>query len=178
MEKPIKMDDLGCHYFWKHPYSWVELFRSFFFGGELVETAMEEAQHPNQVDMSQQGTPELTEITWKVWGILLKKRGGNPLNRWYLESSSDKGCWFWMDIFLAKMVFRGNSLQRFRSLGCCGSLVMCVFFGSEGKGCFFCTDQWIHLRKWAATSSPPKSCLLCNFLGGWGPQLPSYTLED
>ena len=20
MENPIKMDDLGCHYFWKHPY--------------------------------------------------------------------------------------------------------------------------------------------------------------
>ena len=20
MENPIKMDDLGCHYFWKHPF--------------------------------------------------------------------------------------------------------------------------------------------------------------
>ena len=75
------------------PGSWVELFRSFFFGGgELVETAMEEAQHPNQVDMSQQGTPELDGNYLKSLRNSKEKKGKPLDTRWYLESSSDKGC--------------------------------------------------------------------------------------
>ena len=53
---------------------------------------MEEAQHPNQVDMSQQGTPELDGNYLKSLRNSKEKKGKPLDTRWYLESSSDKGC--------------------------------------------------------------------------------------
>ena len=82
-----------------------------------------------------------------------------------------------MDIFLAKMVFRGNSLQRFRSVGL--SAVRSLMCGESAAkvGVFFCTNQWIHLidEQRPVTSSPRKVvCSAIFFLGGMRvPQLPT-----